>query len=497
LTETAPPSIVALRLDPSNLRQWHLRLIERLERDAHRRVQISWGRSVSQFPSATGLLFEVEQIVHGIAHQGPMKLLERSRFEKYSAEGAQADITIDLCGDMTARRDCTVWQLSFDGGCGEGSALNSLVHGIPPYLELRELRNRRVIASAHPGTEHPGIMVLALADVMVRTTTLILAAVRDIRVRTATVYFTPNAGSNRDLLKFAAKSLARTIAVRLYHLCYNTPHWKVGWNLFSDKPVAQTGQHPANGWNTIPDNGRRFYADPFPLYRDGKYQIFVEDFDHRLGYGVVSSIEVDERGKVGPARVVLDTGSHLSYPFIFEAEGEVWMMPESSTVNRLELYRAVAYPDKWELDSVLLDNVEISDATIFEHEGEWWMMATVRDEGGNYSDTLMIWTAAHFRGPWLPLPSNPVLIDVACARPAGHIIKIDGALVRPVQDCTICYGGSIAFAQITRLDDTGFSQNLGARLTAGPQWSGRRLHTYNISGRLETIDGSSVGRKFF
>eukprot|EP01037_Dinobryon_pediforme_P006295 gene6295-6367_t len=473
LSYPASPQTINVRLDPKRLRQWHLRLLNRIETEAGRKVSVSWGQSASTFPSSAELLFDFECIVHRAAKRGAMTMVDAKLFNRYLSDES-ADLIIDLCGDMTRGRE-NIWKLMFDGGCGEGAALNALVHGIPPYVEISELNGRRIIASAHPGTEYPGIMVAALSDVMARTITLILAALAQKNVKTATPYFTPQAGTNQSLLKFSAKSLAREIAVRLYHLCYNTPHWKVGFRFFDGKSTIETGTHPATGWNTIADDGRRFYADPFPLYRDGRYHAFVEDFDHKLGYGVVSVIELTENGMVGEAKTVLDTGSHLSYPFIFEAEGQVWMIPESSLARTLELFRASSYPDKWVKESTLLDDIEASDATIFEHEGRWWMMATVRDGGGgNYSDTLCIWTAPDFRGPWTPLPNNPVLIDVACARPAGRIVNIDGELFRPVQDCTVSYGHHIAIARITQLSLDGYSQTLGARLTAGPLWPGRR-----------------------
>ena len=495
LSYSVPPQTINIRLDPKRLRQWHLRLLGRIEKETHCKVSVSWGQSVSVFPSAAELLFDFECIVHRAVRRGAMALVDAKLFDRYLTDDSM-DLMIDLCGDMTRSRD-NVWKLMFDGGCGEGAALNALVHGIPPYVEICELNGRRTIASAHPGTEYPGIMVAALSDVMARTTTLILAAIAKKNVKTATPYFTPQVGTNQSLLKFTAKSIAREIAVRLYHLCYNTPHWKVGFRFFDGKSTIEAGEHPADGWKTIADDGGRFYADPFPLYRNGRYHAFVEDFDHKLGYGVVSAIELKEDGSVGDAKTVLDTGSHLSYPFIFEAEGQVWMIPESSLKRNLELFRASTYPDKWVKEATLLDNIEASDATIFAHEGRWWMMATVRDDGGNYSDTLYIWTAPDFRGPWTPLPNNPVLIDVACSRPAGAIVNISGELFRPVQDCTVSYGHHIAIARITQLSLEGYSQTLGARLTAGPLWTGRRLHTYNASGRLEMIDGSSAGRKFF
>ena len=101
----------------------------------------------------------------------------------------------------------------------------------------------------------------------------------------------------------------------------------------------------AGGWRELPDDRSRFYADPFPIERDGRMFLFVEDFAHAAGYGVISVVEFDANGPVGTPRPVLDTGSHLSYPFVFEHEGRVWMVPESGAAGTIDLYRADRFPE--------------------------------------------------------------------------------------------------------------------------------------------------------
>ena len=65
---------------------------------------------------------------------------------------------------------------------------------------------------------------------------------------------------------------------------------------------------------------------------------------------------------------MLERDHHLSYPFVFEHEGVVYMLPERGEAGRVELHRAVAFPDEWRLDRVLLDGLTAVDATL--HVGE-------------------------------------------------------------------------------------------------------------------------------
>lgn len=171
------------------------------------------------------------------------------------------------------------------------------------------------------------------------------------------------------------------------------------------------------------------------------------------------------------------------------------MIPESSSAARIELFRATAFPGGWVKEATLVEGVVASDATLIEHGGRWWLFATVRDGGGAFSDALCLWSAADFRGPWSPHPRNPVLIDIASARPAGHMVMRDGALLRPVQDCRRGYGAALGIARVTRLDLDGFEQEVESIIGPGPLWPGRKLHTLNSAGGFEFIDGSAFARR--
>ena len=195
---------------------------------------------------------------------------------------------------------------------------------------------------------------------------------------------------------------------------------------------------------------------------------------------------------------VLEEPHHLSYPFVFERDGAVWMVPESSAAGRVDLYRATRYPGGWVKEATLLSDVVASDATLLEQNGRWWLFATMRDAAvaapagsGSYHDALCLWSAPDFRGPFTPHPANPVLIDPATARPAGRIVERDGQLIRPVQDCATGYGRALGLARIDRLDPDGFAQTLIGRVEPGPAWAGSRLHTVNSGGGIECIDGSA------
>jgi hypothetical protein len=354
------------------------------------------------------------------------------------------------------------------------------------------------VAQGRPGTELGGILLPAFEDGLRRTTSLILAALAGGGAHPPADLPSPlvaaPAPAAASLGSRAGRELAGTLVRRLYRLCWHSPHWRVGWRRVEGPDVIDLQAHPPGGWHNLADDGRRFYADPFPIERAGTMTLFVEDFAHRLGKGIISAVAFGPDGPVGTPEPVLELPCHLSYPFVFERDGETWMVPETSGAETVELYRATRFPGGWVKEATLVSGVVASDATLVEHGGRWWMFATVRDDGGAFSDTLHLWSAPDFRGPWAPHARNPVLIDIASARPAGRMVARDGTLWRPVQDCRAGYGAALGLARVLRLDDDGYEQETVTTLGAGPLWPGRRLHTLNRAGWLEVIDGSARAR---
>lgn len=350
------------------------------------------------------------------------------------------------------------------------------------------------------------MLVTAYADVMAGLGTLLLAALRgdDLAPPAPDLAASPDP-RDPDHEDPAATALTLALARRTagaaarlgYRALYRTPHWRVGWRLLEpgEPDVMTTLAHPPGGWRDLPDDGFHFYADPFPFVHGDGTWLFVEDFDHRVGRGVISVVGFDDHGPVGTPTTVLEHEVHLSYPHVLEHEGEVWMVPETSAAGTIELYRATAFPHRWTREAVLVEGVQASDATLVQHDGRWWMLATVR-HGGSFSDTLTAWSAERLTGPWTPHPRGTLLVDIASARPGGRMVVRDGRLLRPVQDNRTGYGASMLLTEVTRLDDDGFDQHVLAALGPSSQWAGRRLHTLNRAGNLEVVDGSAMSARF-
>ncbi|MGC2239444.1 MAG: hypothetical protein WA726_01245 [Acidimicrobiia bacterium] len=259
--------------------------------------------------------------------------------------------------------------------------------------------------------------------------------------------------------------------------------WTVG---FTEVPIAGflEGSTPPIRWAREQGKGR-YLADPFPDPSGRTGFVLVEDYRHETHRGVISAIELDGDAK---AREVLDTGVHASYPYLVEDDGVIYCIPETYQANQLRLYRAVDFPDRWELESTFLDGIAALDPTIVHHDDRWWLFCTV--EGGHANTKLHVFHAPRLAGPWEPHALNPVKTNISSSRPGGTPFMHDGMLFRPAQDGSASYGGGVTINRVDLLTPDDFSETEVARI--GPPATGRYrdgIHTLSAQGGRTIVDG--------
>lgn len=204
-----------------------------------------------------------------------------------------------------------------------------------------------------------------------------------------------------------------------------------------------------------------FWADPFVWERDGRRFVYFEEFPFATRRGHISALELDAQARaVGEASPVIHEPYHLSYPFLFELEGELFMMPEKKESGGLDLYRCESYPYDWVREHRIMDGTGIVDGTLFENEGRWWLLCATKGRGSRINETLTAFYADHpLSRHWTPHPGNPLVRDFRWARPGGRIFRDDfGRLLRPAQDCVRRYGYGLGISEITRLTTTAFAE---------------------------------------
>lgn len=193
-----------------------------------------------------------------------------------------------------------------------------------------------------------------------------------------------------------------------------------------------------------------YEADPFIL--DGV--IFFELYDYNKGVIAI-------KNKEGKNEVVLERPYHLSFPCVFEDNGEYYMLPETVNNRQLELYKAKNFPYNWELVKVIKEGW-YDDPILYKDKNGYYIYTT---EGEN---NLRIFRADELQGEW-----NQVYSDSSKQyRSAGKIFERDGKLIRPCQDCEKGYGGGIIFYELD-----GYNHKEISKFNLPEPFTG--THTYN------------------
>ena len=239
-----------------------------------------------------------------------------------------------------------------------------------------------------------------------------------------------------------------------------------------------------------------FLADPFGVWRDGHLFMFAETFDYRDRLGGIDVLTFDASLRAIARTPALREQWHLSYPAIAEDEGETYMLPEAHRSGGLTLYRAAAFPDRWEPVAKIELDVPPVDATPLFFDGLWWLFYSPSTTKHDKVSRLHLAFAERLAGPWRNHPSNPVRIDRSSARPGGTPIVVDGCIVAPMQDCTNTYGGGVRPLRITRLTTATFEAEPGDAISAPASFApfDEGLHTLSACGDVTLIDAKRIDR---
>ncbi|CAA6657517.1 unnamed protein product [Spirodela intermedia] len=197
-----------------------------------------------------------------------------------------------------------------------------------------------------------------------------------------------------------------------------------------------------------------FIADPF-LYIDGSsLYLFFETKNSITMQGDIGVAKSSDNGSTWEhLGIILDEEWHLSYPFVFNYRGQIYLMPEGSKKGDLRLYRAVDFPLKWILEKVILDRPLI-DTFMVNYQGMYWLFGSDwRGSGVIKNGQLEIWYSSSPFGPWKPHGRNPIhnMDKSLGARNAGRPFVYNGSLYRPGQDCGETYGRRVRLFEILSL----------------------------------------------
>jgi hypothetical protein len=308
-----------------------------------------------------------------------------------------------------------------------------------------------------------------------------LARCREVAHRAPAVQ--PGIGDlSRIMGRLAARGMDRALHIEQWFLAYKFGNGALSADL--------------KGFTRLMPPKDRDWADPFVIEKSGRYYVFFEELPYAERKAHISMIELDAAGNASPPQRVLEADHHLSYPFLFEHDGQLYMLPESAKASCVELYRCVDFPLVWKRERVLIEGQRLVDATLYRGAERWWMFAnSAAGESRNFDDELHLFHAERLTGEWQPHPKNPVKSDARSSRPAGQLFTRDGVLYRPAQVCVPRYGAGLAIQRVLKLTPQDYAERQVERLLADPAAGLFGLHTMNRAGDLTVVDAFARRRR--
>lgn len=219
-------------------------------------------------------------------------------------------------------------------------------------------------------------------------------------------------------------------------------------------------------------------ADPFAIRRGDGWYLFYEALMQGTSIATIACSFSQDLTAWNHLGVVLRAEHHLSYPFVFEYDGHVYMMPESKSVRRVDLYRATEFPFQWKFEKTLLRG-PLMDASMVRYGGRFWIFVGWR------SYWLKIFYADSPLGNWrshlLPVARR---YDKSSTRPGGRPIVLDNSLIRFSQDNTKYYGHQLRAWKITTLNRLWFRQqpliDRPILQPSGSGWNANQMHHADV-----------------
>lgn len=282
---------------------------------------------------------------------------------------------------------------------------------------------------------------------------------------------------------------------KLYTVLFRQEQWVL---LLGKRDCVRDGQLAVSQLRKIMPPRDRFWADPFLVQHAGAEYLFFEELVYAQGIGHLSCVRLYADGRYDAPVTVLERPYHLSYPFIFQWQGEYYLLPETAANRCIELYRCVEFPHRWVFVQTLMQDVEAYDATLCEYDGRWWLFVSLRHHAAcSPNEALYLFYAdSPLSTDWKAHPQNPVVASATHARPSGAIFAEKGQWYRPSQHCAGWYGRGLNINRIKRLDTQCYQEECISQVVPDGAFDMQGIHTLGLSETTVVADALHIHRRF-
>ena len=207
-----------------------------------------------------------------------------------------------------------------------------------------------------------------------------------------------------------------------------------------------------------------FQADSFLFVKGEELYLFYE-LQHWDDPGYIAMIKTKDLRTWAEPQIVLKEPFHLSFPYVFEDHGNIYMVPESQESDSVRLYKA--NDDLTHFDSVrtLLHqerkngiHYNFNDSHIYQKDGKYYLFTSYQKDWMYYQELFI--SDDLLNGEFIKHPCSPICTSNEFGRNGGSLIQYGDKLLRVTQDCHLNYGDNISLMEITLLNDKEYQEQL-------------------------------------
>ena len=193
----------------------------------------------------------------------------------------------------------------------------------------------------------------------------------------------------------------------------------------------------------------RWFADPFILeVTRSEILVLVEEYRYEYPKGRIALLVVDRQTfKLKSMDIVLEIGTHLSFPAIWRVKNKVYVYPESWRSGELMLYEFKGRFGKM-IPKRVLCKEPMADAIMTDLFGRRQLFSVQQH------DQLRIYDLNATTGLFELAYVKP--FERSTARNAGDFFEFEGKVYRPAQVCEDWYGEAVEIQEVIWDKDDNF-----------------------------------------
>ena len=231
-------------------------------------------------------------------------------------------------------------------------------------------------------------------------------------------------------------------------------------------------------------------ADPLLFEYKNRIYLFFELFDVKKKKGSIACAEIVD-GLIREYTIVLDLDYHLSFPFVFEHNGCVYMIPETGATKSIRLFKSTSFPYKWVEEKTIVNDIDSSDNIVYkDNQGNIFLIASIMDGTPSFCHNEIYLLDDNLNIIKLIAKTESSTNGI---RNAGQLFSFNGVFMRPGQECEdMNYGkGLVFFVQLISTDKYS-EEKTKTIFPSDVSLLSDGIHTYSSTSRFEVIDSKHL-----